>query len=96
MPRFLVGNMGVSEDIDWLKGDESLGKIFRLISERGIINLRTIKELCGSEDWWPVKSYARALVDRGLVTKNENGYTLTEEGRKVRESLKAMEYFQKI
>jgi predicted transcriptional regulator len=96
VPQFLVGNMGVSEDIDWLKDDESLGKIFQLISEKGIINLRTIKEFCDSEDWWPVKSYARALVDRGLVTKNENGYTLTEEGRKVRESLKAMEYFPKI
>jgi predicted transcriptional regulator len=88
--------MGVSEDIDWLKGDESLGKIFRLLSDRGRVNLRELKELCGFEDWWPVKSYVRALVDRGIVSKSDNGYTLTEEGVKVRESLKAMEYFQKI
>jgi predicted transcriptional regulator len=88
--------MGVSEDIDWLKADESLGKIFRLISDRGRVNLRELKELCGFEDWWPVKSYVRALIDRGIVAKSDNGYTLTEEGRKVRESLKAMEYFPKI
>jgi predicted transcriptional regulator len=88
--------MGVSEDIDWLKGDESLGKIFRIISERKLANIRTIKELSGSDDWWPVKSYVRALVDRGLVAQNENGYALTEEGRKVRESLRAMEYFPEI
>ena len=88
--------MGVSEDIDWLKGDESLGKIFRLISDRGRVNLRELKELCGFEDWWPVKSYARALIDRGIVSKSDNGYTLTEEGVKVRESLKAMEYFKKV
>jgi predicted transcriptional regulator len=88
--------MGVSEDIDWLKGDESLGKIFRLVAERGRVKLRELKELCDFDDWWPLKNYVRALVDRGLIAKSENAYTLTEEGRKVRESLKAVEYFPKV
>lgn len=88
--------MGVSEDIDWLTADENLSRIFRIISERKPTNLRMIKELSGSDDWWPVKSYVRALIDRGLVIQNENGYSLTEEGRKVHESLRAMEYFPEV
>jgi predicted transcriptional regulator len=88
--------MGVSEDIEWLKGDEGLGRIFRIIAERGRVSLPELKDLCGFKDWWPVKSYVQALVGRGLVVKSENAYTLTESGVKVRESLKAVEYFPKV
>ncbi len=98
--------MGVSEDIQWLKEDEQgLGKIFLLIAENVVVTadereigveLRKIKELYGSEDWWPVKAYVRALKDRGLIAEDENGYKLTEDGKKVREGFKAIEYVRQV
>jgi predicted transcriptional regulator len=85
--------MGVTEDINWLKADESgAGKVFLLIADKGNVKLRELKQLYGSEDWWPVKAHVRALVGRELVTEIDGNYVLTEYGRRVLESYKALEF----
>lgn len=89
--------MGVSEDINWLKGDEiGVGKVFLLIANKGSAGSRELHELFGVEDWWPVKSHLQALINRGLVAETEGSYRLTESGRKVLEGFKAMEYVPRV
>lgn len=89
--------MGISEDIQWLDDDkEGLKKVFLLIAGRGKITIRELKERYGSKNWWPVKSYARALVDRGLVAERDYVYGLTDYGKKVREGSKALGYVQEF
>ena len=89
--------MGVAEDINWLKEDEEgVGKVFLLITNKGSERLRELHELFGVEDWWPIKSHLRALVNRGLVAEIEGGYRRTEGGRKVLEGFKAMEYVEPV
>ncbi|MCK4405043.1 MAG: hypothetical protein KAV43_00870 [Hadesarchaea archaeon] len=89
--------MGVSEDINWLKGDEEgVGKVFLLVADKGSARPRELHELFGVEDWWPVKSHLRAIVDRGLIAEIEGSYRLTESGRKVLEGFKAMEYVPRV
>jgi predicted transcriptional regulator len=89
--------MGVKEDIAWLKDDEEgVGKIFLLIAGRGSARLRELQELFGAEDWWPVKSHLRSLIDRGLAIEVDGSYRLTENGQKVLEGFKAMEYVELI
>ncbi|MGQ9788296.1 MAG: hypothetical protein ACUVQM_03175 [Candidatus Hadarchaeaceae archaeon] len=89
--------MGVAEDINWLKSDEAgIGKVFTLIATKGGLRLRALKEMYGSADWWPVKAHLSALVTRGLVAEVEGIYKLTEDGKKVLESFKAMEVVKAI
>ena len=89
--------MGVTEDINWFKkNEEGVGKVFLLIAGKGSARLRELHKLFGVEDWWPVKSHLRALVDRGLVAEIEGSYRLTEGGRKVLEGSKAMEYVEPV
>lgn len=89
--------MGVAEDINWLKADEAgVGKVFTIIANKGGLKLRELKELYGSEDWWPVKAHLSALIARGLVAETEGIYKLTEDGKKVLESFKAMEVVKAI
>lgn len=89
--------MGVSEDINWLKADESgVGKIFSLIADKGNLKLRELKGLFGSENWWPLKAHIGALVSRGLVIEVDGIYKLTEVGKKVQDGLKAMEVVKAI
>lgn len=89
--------MGVAEDINWLKVDEvGVGKVFSLLASKGSLKLRELKGLYGSEDWWPVKAHLRALVARGLVAEVDGSYKLTEDGRKVLDGFKAMEYVPSI
>lgn len=89
--------MGVTEDINWLKDDEDgVGKVFLLIAGKGSARLRELRELFGAEDWWPVKSHLRALINRNLVVEVEGSYKLTENGRKVLEGFKAMEYVEPV
>ncbi|KUO40166.1 MAG: hypothetical protein APZ16_07065 [Candidatus Hadarchaeum yellowstonense] len=89
--------MGVAEDINWLKADEDgVGKVFTIIASKGGLKLRELKELYGSEDWWPVKAYVSSLIARGLVAEMEGIYRLTEDGKKVFESFKAMEVVKAI
>jgi len=89
--------MGVSEDINWLKADESgVGKVFSLIAGKGNLKLRELKNLFGSEDWWPLKAHVGALVSRGLVLEVDGIYKLTEVGKKVQDGLKAMEVVKAI
>ncbi len=89
--------MGVTEDINWLKyDDEGVGKVFMLIANKGGAKLRELRELFGTEDWWPVKNHLRALTDRNLVIGVEETYKLTENGRKVLEGFKAMEYVEPV
>jgi predicted transcriptional regulator len=88
--------MGVTEDINWLKDDEEgVGKVFLLIA-KGSARLRELQELFGVEDWWPVKSHLRALIDRRLVTEIEGNYKLTENGQKVLEGRRAMEHVEPV
>ncbi|MBA7597983.1 hypothetical protein ES703_04992 [subsurface metagenome] len=89
--------MGVTEDINWLKDDEEgVGKVFMLIANKGGAKLRELRELFGTEDWWPVKSHLRALTNRDLVVGAEGIYKLTENGLKVLEGFKAMEYVEPV
>ena len=89
--------MGVTEDINWLKVDQSgAGKVFLLIASKEKLKLRELKELYGSEDWWPVKAHVRALIGRGLVAEVDGHHVLTEDGRKVLEGFKAIEYVQAV
>jgi len=89
--------MGVTEDINWLKDDEEgVGKVFMLIANRGGAKLRELRELFGTADWWPVKNHLRALTDRNLVIGVEGIYKLTENGRRVFEGFKAMEYVEPV
>ena len=89
--------MGVSEDINWLKADESgVGKVFSLIVGKGNLKLRELKGLFGSEDWWPLKAHVGALVSRGLIVEADGIYKLTEVGKKVQDGLKAMEVVKAI
>ena len=89
--------MGVTEDINWLKDDEEgVEKVFLLIAGKGSARLRELRELFGVEDWWPVKSHLRALIDRRLVAEIEGNYKLTENGQKVLEGLRAMEYVEPV
>ena len=89
--------MGVSEDINWLKADESgVGKVFSLIASKGNLKLRELKSLFGSEDWWPLKAHVGALVSRGLVIEADGVYKLTEVGKKVLDGFKAMEVVKAI
>jgi ribosomal protein S19E (S16A) len=84
--------MGIHEDMNWLKSNEKgWGRAFRLIAGEGGIGIRRLKELYGGEDWWPVKAYARLLVDRGLVVEEEGVFSLTEQGKKVFDMMKTME-----
>lgn len=90
--------MGVTEDVNWLEDNkEGVGKIFMLIASRGSLKLRELKELYGSEDWWPVKIHVRALIDRDLIEESRGSYRLTDYGRdKVMESSKAMGYLKPV
>ncbi len=89
--------MGVTEDINWLKYDEDgVEKVFMIIANKEGAKLQEIRELFGTEDWWPIKNHLRALTDRNLVTGVEGIYKLTENGRKVLEGFKAMEYVEPV
>ncbi len=89
--------MGVTEDINWLKADETgLGRVFLIMAGKGVLKLRELKEQYGSEDWWPVKAHVRTLIERGLLTELDGNYRLTDGGHKVLEGLKAIEYVKPI
>ncbi len=89
--------MGVSEEINWLKADDAgVGRVFTIIAGRGSLNMRELKELYGSEDWWPLKAHVGALVARGLVAEMDGVYMLTEDGNKVLDGFKAMEVVKAI
>jgi predicted transcriptional regulator len=89
--------MGVKEDITWLGGDEEgVKKVFLLIADRGRMRIGELHKLFGVDDWWPVKWHLRALIDRGLVSEVDGNYSLTENGKKVLEGSKAMEYVEKL
>ncbi len=92
-----VDGMGVTEDINWLKTDKvGVGKVFTLLSDKGSLRLRELKELYGSGDWWPVKEHLRTLISRELVSELNSSYKLTDDGKKVLDGLKAIEYVQPI
>ncbi len=92
--------MGITEDINWLKENEGgAKKVFLLIATnpKDGMSLRELKESYGSDDWWPVKAHACALVDRGLVEAVEGRYKLTNYGRdKVLEGLTAMAFVERV
>jgi hypothetical protein len=84
--------MGIKEDMNWLKSSENgWGKVFKLIADGGNISFRGLKELYGEEDWWPLNAYLRLLVDRGLVVEEKGALTMTEQGKKVSDTMKPMD-----
>ena len=89
--------MGIKEDIRWLKDDEEgLKKVFLLVASGKKMQLRELHKLFGVDDWWPIKWHLQALIDRGLVLESDGNYELTENGRKVLEGSKAMEYVEQV
>ncbi|GEM_PF-693739 len=93
--------MGVTEDVEWLEDDEEgVGKIFRLIAERGDegARLSELKSLFGSAHWWPVKVCVQALIGRGLIFKDREklSFKLTDSGKRVWKSFRAMEHVREI
>jgi hypothetical protein len=84
--------MGICEDMNWLAANKKgWGQVFRLIAESGTTSLRKLKDSYGEPDWWPVKAYVRLLVNRGLVKEEKGVLTLTEQGKKVFETVKTVE-----
>lgn len=89
--------MGVSEDLNWLKEDkDGVGRVFLLIANKGSARLRELHELFGVEDWWPVKTHLRALVERGLIAETEGSYRLSGNGLKVLDGVRAIEYVEPV
>jgi predicted transcriptional regulator len=89
--------MGIKEDIAWLGGDEEgVKKVFLLVAGRESVRLRELHKLFGVEDWWPIKWHLQALIDWGLVSEVEGNYKLTENGKRVLEGSKAMEYVEEV
>ncbi|MEM2192223.1 MAG: hypothetical protein QXG38_01250 [Candidatus Hadarchaeales archaeon] len=84
--------MGILEDIHWLKSNaDGWGKIFEIVAGSRAISIPEIKEKYGGEDWWPVKSYITILKARGLVAEENGLISLTEQGKKVHETMKTIE-----
>ncbi|MFP4006350.1 MAG: winged helix-turn-helix domain-containing protein [Candidatus Hadarchaeia archaeon] len=88
--------MEVDREIRWLRDRGNRVDLFALISKRGPIKIRDIKEYLGFEDWWPVKEYIDELMDRDLIRRVDEGFKLTEEGEKVFESLKAVHDLESV
>lgn len=82
--------MGVKSDIRWLKEVGDRVNIFVLIAKESPIKIRELKESSSSEDWWPTKHNVKELIDRGLVEEADEGYKVTESGKKVVDSLKTV------
>lgn len=82
--------MGVKSDIRWLKEVDDRVNLFVLISKRGPVKVKELKEFLGSEDWWPTKYYVKDLVDKDLIREEEDGYIITESGEKVFGSLRTV------
>ncbi len=82
--------MGIKSDIRWLKEADERVNIFILIARKGPLKIRELKKSSKSEDWWPVKYNVNELIDRELIEQVEEGYSITESGRKVVESLKTV------
>ena len=89
--------MGVPEDINWLKSNESCwGRVFRLIAEHAPVGFRELKQMCGEKDWWSLKSWVGLLRDRGLVEESKDGLVLTSHGEKVFEAMKTTEELESL
>lgn len=87
-----MGKMGVHEDIKWLETNkDGWSRVFKLIASEGNMGFRKIKDFYGVVDWWPVKTYVRRLVERGLISEDKGMLSLTEQGKKVSETLKTFD-----
>lgn len=82
--------MGVKNDIRWLKEVDDRVGLFAVIAKRGPVKVRNLREFLGSEDWWPTKYHIKDLTERDLIEEVEGGYKVTEDGKKVFESLKTV------
>ncbi|MEW6592124.1 MAG: hypothetical protein AB1305_00310 [Candidatus Hadarchaeota archaeon] len=89
--------MAVSEDIHWLNDDrDGAKKAFDIIATETSVSLRKLKALHGSENWWPVKAYVRALAERGLIAEKDGTFKLTDHGREVFEGTKVVEGMRQL
>ncbi len=83
--------MGVKDDIRWLEEVDERFDLFIKIAKSDSSDVRELKDFLGSDDWWPVKYHVKELADRDLVMEgDEGGYQITEEGKKVFESLETV------
>ncbi len=83
--------MSVRDDIRWLQEADDRLKLFVQIAKKDHCQVKTLKELIGSDDWWPVKHHCKTLEERGLIEKTGEGtYRTTEDGEKVFESLRTV------
>lgn len=84
--------MGVPEDINWLKSNEDgWGRIFRLIAGGRGLSFRELKKRCDISEWWPLKSYIRLLLERGLVEISDGLLVLSDHGKKVFDTMRTTE-----
>lgn len=88
--------MGVREDISWLKENKKRWMTFTLIGTGKASKIRELRQQLNFDDWWPIKQHIRELIERGLITEVNDDYTLTENGKKVLESLRAVGYLKEV
>lgn len=82
--------MGVKNDIRWLKEFDERVDIFVLIAKRGPIKIRELKDSSDFEDWWPVKHHIKSISEKGLIEEGEDGFEITDSGKKVVDSLRTV------
>lgn len=80
--------MKTVEDIHWLSRNPGLASVFAAIAKVGEANAEQIRKQVRIEQL--VEGYILDLVVRGLVIEGKKGYELTEEGRRVFESVADM------
>lgn len=89
--------MGVKDDIRWLKEVNDRLMLFIEIGKEDDIGVKELKEVIGFDDWWPVKNHLEDLEDRGLIEESGEGeYRISEEGKKVFESLSTVSGIESV
>ena len=71
--------------------------LFIEIGKEDDIGVKELKEVIGFDDWWPVKNHLEDLEDRGLIEESGEGeYRISEEGKKVFESLSTVSGIESV
>ena len=89
--------MGVKDDIRWLQEMKDRLMLFIQIAKEDNSGVKKLKEVIGFDDWWPVKNHLEDLEDRGLIEESGDGeYRISEEGKKVFESLSTVSDIESV